>query len=68
MQGIHSSAASAGQCVLSDLSRLSSKLEKTTFCWIGFCARDNFKHLEALDPIDNLGRAHGALSTEHRFS
>jgi hypothetical protein len=26
---------------------LGLKLEKSTFCWIGFCARDDFKHSEA---------------------
>ena len=38
---------SAVECVYTDAGLSSSIPEKSTFCWIGFCARDCFKHSEA---------------------
>ncbi len=39
--------SSMAQWPSSECFILGSKLEKSTFCWIGFCAHDYFKHLEA---------------------
>ncbi len=40
--------SSVAEWLISECFRLGSKVEKSTFCWIGFCARDDeFKHSEA---------------------
>ena len=39
--------ATPRKCVHSDSVDLCSILEKASFWWIGFCARDCFKHSEA---------------------
>ncbi len=43
-------SSSVAQCTASDSvnsSSSSSKVQRTSFCWNGFCVRDLFKHSEA---------------------
>ncbi len=46
-QVFHRNSSSVGKCACSEFTCPSSTLEKVPFCWIGFCARDDFKHSEA---------------------